>query len=171
MMNTARTVETTATAADRTTVRKTRAKDHSERAPWFMRMHLWALSGVSRHIAAMIVRAVVMLLDLLLVAMTAMSIIPSVAMYLHRELLGPALLAGGVSPEGLLALWVMPMLFIVIMLAALEIVAIRVLWRWSMRLLQWHTARAIVHAPAPTAPSTSKSTPTRTARTAKNRKK
>jgi hypothetical protein len=78
-------------------------------------------------------RTVVLLADYLLSATTAMVVIPLLAVWLHQQS-GAA--SGDLTPAGTIAMWIAPLLFAVLILAAGEIAAMRAMWRWSSRRAQ-----------------------------------
>ncbi|MFF8914182.1 hypothetical protein ACF08M_12860 [Streptomyces sp. NPDC015032] len=98
-------------------------------------------------------RAIVLLADYLLAFITAMVVIPLLGAWLHQQS-GAA--KGMLSTDGTIAMWLMPLLFLVALLAAGEIVVMRAMWRWATR-----TIAKIRHArdaaPEPTARITNQS--------------
>jgi hypothetical protein len=78
-------------------------------------------------------RLVVLIADYLLAFVTATVVIPTFAAWLHRQS-GAA--SGQLTMAGMIAMWLTPLLFLVAILAAGEIAAMRALWRWSTRKIQ-----------------------------------
>ncbi|MFF1880295.1 hypothetical protein ACFVVC_02335 [Pseudarthrobacter sp. NPDC058196] len=84
-------------------------------------------------IRAVFFRSVVLIADYVLASMTAMVVIPMLGAWLHRQS-GAA--SGDLTMAGTVAMWVAPLLFVVLLLAAAEIAAMRGMWRWSTRRIQ-----------------------------------
>ncbi|MEU8433317.1 hypothetical protein AB0F18_10435 [Streptomyces sp. NPDC029216] len=77
-------------------------------------------------------RAVVLLADYLLAFITAMVILPLLGAWLHQQ---SGASRGALSADGTIAMWLMPLLFLVVLLAAGEIVVMRGMWRWATRMI------------------------------------
>ncbi|MCJ0875198.1 hypothetical protein [Streptomyces sp. AP-93] len=77
-------------------------------------------------------RAIVVLADYLLAFITAMVIIPRLGAWLHQQ---SGASRGALSADGTIAMWLMPLLFLVALLAAGEIVVMRGMWRWATRMI------------------------------------
>jgi len=75
---------------------------------------------------AITIRLATVLVDYLLVLTTATSLIPMVGAYLHQQS-GASL--GDPTASGAIALWLVPFLFVVVMLAVAQIALMRWLWR------------------------------------------
>ncbi|MGW6600524.1 hypothetical protein [Streptomyces sp. NPDC055036] len=77
-----------------------------------------------------LVRAVVLVADYLLALVTAVVIIPQLGTWLHEQ---SGASQGSLTAAGTIAMWLMPLLFLVSLLAAGEIVLMRGMWRWATR--------------------------------------
>lgn len=99
---------------------------HRPRFPW-------------RGVGAVVVRGVIILVDYIVVMVTAMNVIPTIGVWLHQQ--SPVNL-GQVTVDGVIALWVMPFVFVVVMIIIGE------LWvlRWWWRAGTWVIARFRRHA-------------------------
>ncbi|MDO5865104.1 MULTISPECIES: hypothetical protein [Paenarthrobacter] len=103
---------------------------------------------------AVFFRSVVLIADYLLASMTAMVVIPMLGAWLHRQS-GAA--GGDLTMAGTVAMWVAPLLFVVLLLAAAEIAAMRGMWRWSTRRIEAvREARVLAQAQVSTAPRTTR---------------
>lgn len=101
---------------------------------------------------AVFFRSVVLIADYVLASMTAMVVIPMLGAWLHRQS-GTA--SGDLTMAGTVAMWIAPLLFVVLLLAAAEIAAMRGMWRWSTRRIRAvRDARTPALAPATSAPRT-----------------
>ena len=80
-----------------------------------------------------LVRAVVLAADYLLVFITAMVVIPSLGAWLHAQ---SGVSQGALTGAGTIAMWLMPLLFLVALLAVGEFVLMRGMWRWATRLIE-----------------------------------
>ncbi|MFK0244583.1 hypothetical protein ACIQUM_07780 [Amycolatopsis azurea] len=78
-------------------------------------------------------RAVTLVADVLLAFITATVIIPTLAAWLHQQS-GAA--HGSLTMAGTIALWLMPLFFLVTLLAAGEIATMRAVWRWATGRIQ-----------------------------------
>lgn len=78
-------------------------------------------------------RSVVLVADYLLALTTAAVIIPMLGAWLHRQ---SGVAGGDLTMAGTIALWIAPLLFLVLVLAAGEIAAMGSMWRWSSRRIQ-----------------------------------
>lgn len=72
------------------------------------------------------IRLATVFLDYLIILTTALSIIPMLGAYLHQQS-GASL--GAPTANGAIALWLVPFLFVVVMLAVAQIAFMRWLWR------------------------------------------
>ncbi|QNE18086.1 hypothetical protein F1D05_09550 [Kribbella qitaiheensis] len=72
------------------------------------------------------IRLATVFIDYLLILTTALSIIPALGAYLHQQS-GASL--GTPTANGAIALWLVPFLFVVVMLAVAQIAFMRWLWR------------------------------------------
>ena len=61
-----------------------------------------------------------------------MVIIPLLGAWLHQQ---SGASRGALSADGSIAMWLMPLLFLVALLAAGEIVVMRGMWRWATRMI------------------------------------
>ncbi|KAB7839527.1 hypothetical protein [Streptomyces mobaraensis] len=77
-------------------------------------------------------RVIVLLADCLLAFITAMVIIPLLGAWLHHQ---SGVSRGALSADGTIAMWLMPLFFLVALLAAGEIVVMRGMWRWATRMI------------------------------------
>ncbi|MEU7315495.1 hypothetical protein [Streptomyces sp. NPDC007083] len=84
-------------------------------------------------------RGLVILIDWLLAFITATAVLPALGAWLHQQ---SGASQGSLTPEGTIAMWGMPLFFLVILLAAGEITVMRGMWRWSTRRLQRINDRA-----------------------------
>ncbi|UJW28866.1 hypothetical protein L3Q67_26890 [Saccharothrix sp. AJ9571] len=82
---------------------------------------------------AVFFRSVTIVTDFLLVFITAMVVIPTLGAWLHQQS-GAA--QGSLTMAGTIAMWLTPLCFLVIILAAGEIAVMRALWRWGTRRIQ-----------------------------------
>ncbi|MFK0154235.1 hypothetical protein ACIQVK_19445 [Streptomyces sp. NPDC090493] len=77
-------------------------------------------------------RVIVLLADYLLAFVTTVAIIPLLGAWLHQR---SGASRGALSTDGSIAMWLMPLLFLVALLAAGEIVVMRGMWRWATRMI------------------------------------
>ncbi|WP_405824632.1 hypothetical protein OG705_30245 [Streptomyces sp. NBC_00838] len=77
-------------------------------------------------------RVIVLLADYLLAFITAVVIIPLLGAWLHQR---SGASREALSADGTIAMWLMPLLFLVALLAASEIVVMRGMWRWATRMI------------------------------------
>ncbi|MFD4574234.1 hypothetical protein ACFWNK_19730 [Streptomyces sp. NPDC058417] len=135
------TLEKTATTAPTSTaamVKKARAKPATEQKD--LKLHTGlrrlALKKETGRFSVMVwagfFRAIVLLADCLLAFITAMVIIPLLGAWLHQQ---SGASRGALSADGTIAMWLMPLLFLVALLAAGEIVVMRGIWRWATRII------------------------------------
>ncbi|QXV57379.1 hypothetical protein CVV72_10385 [Amycolatopsis sp. TNS106] len=75
-------------------------------------------------------RGITLVADFLLACITATVVIPTLAAWLHQQSGAPR---GSLTMTGAIALWIMPLFFLVVILAAGEIAAMRALWHWGTR--------------------------------------
>ncbi|MFE7117381.1 hypothetical protein ACFU99_18405 [Streptomyces sp. NPDC057654] len=129
--------ETTALANTAATAKKIMAKPVKEqkdaklRAGW----RRLAPSGEAGRSSVMVwagfLRVIVLLADYLLAFITAVVIIPLLGAWLHQQ---SGASRGALSADGTIAMWLMPLLFLVAVLAVGEIVVMRGMWRWATRM-------------------------------------
>jgi hypothetical protein len=100
-------------------------------------------------------RSIVLISFYLIAAVTAQAIIPALALWLHQE---SGATMGQLTAEGTIAMWVMPLLFMVAMLVAAELAVMRAMWRWSSRMI------TKLHAPSAEVEDAQTIEPARTAR-------
>lgn len=111
-------------------------------------------AGTPGLVRAAAIRLATALVDYVLVLVTALSIIPMVGAYLHQQS-GTSL--GSPTASGTIAVWLVPFLFVVVVLAVAEIAFMRWLWRvGSARIARIKRARlggpeAVVAAKPPIA--------------------
>lgn len=110
-------------------------------------------------------RSVVLIADYLLGLGVAIVVIPMIAAWLHRE---SGVAAGQLTMSGTIAMWMAPLLFVVLILAAGVIAVMRAMWRWSSRRIQ-HVRD--VRAEASGSTSTGSTTPTTRPSKKNNRKR
>lgn len=79
------------------------------------------------------VRAVVLAADYLLAFITAMVVIPSLGAWLHAQ---TGVSQGALTGAGTIAMWLMPLLFLVALLAFGEVILMRGMWRGATRLIE-----------------------------------
>lgn len=95
-------------------------------------------SGRGKAIAfAALLHGLVLVVDWIMAFVTATGVIPTLAAYLHRE---SGASRGQLTVDGTIALWAAPLLFLVLVLAAGELVLMRGMWRWAARRVQRITA-------------------------------
>lgn len=95
---------------------KTRDEDKAERG------RIWAL----------ILRVLVLFADYLLVMVTAIAVIPSFGAWLHQQT-GAG--QESLNSDGRLGVWLVPLLFVTLLLAAGEFCMMRGMWHWSSRMI------------------------------------
>ena len=78
-------------------------------------------------------RAVVLAADYLLAFVTAVVVVPSLGAWLHAQ---SGVSQSALTGAGTIAMWLMPFLFLVALLAAGEIAFMRGMWRWSTRMTE-----------------------------------
>ncbi|MFC4048391.1 hypothetical protein ACFOY4_01735 [Actinomadura syzygii] len=89
--------------------------------------------------SATLIRVGTGLIDFVLVTVTAFGLIPMLGAYVHQQS-GAAF--GEYSADGAIALWLVPFVFIVVMLTVTEIAVMRWLWRaGSLRIRNLKCAR------------------------------
>lgn len=84
-------------------------------------------------IGAVFFRLVVLIADYLLALGTAMVLIPMLGAWLHQQ---SGAVYGDLTMAGTIAMWIAPLLFLVLVLAAGEIAVMRAMWRWASRRIQ-----------------------------------
>ncbi|WP_412075406.1 hypothetical protein ACLF6K_05660 [Streptomyces xanthophaeus] len=130
--------ETTAPTSTAATAKKTTAKPVKEqknsklRSGWRRLAPKKEADGFSIVVWAGFFRAIVLLADYLLAFITAVVIIPLLGAWLHQQ---SGASRGSLSADGTIAMWLMPLLFLVALLAAGEIVVMRSMWRWATRMI------------------------------------
>lgn len=138
-----RTAEATVDAAEKTKPQKkaSTAEKKPARDSWLRRVwdRLRAESSPKKKsgkggsmVKTIFFRLTVILIDYALVSATAMVLIPMLGLWLHQKS-GAA--KGEYTFDGTIAMWLMPLLFSVLMIAAAEYVVLRGLWRWSTRMI------------------------------------
>lgn len=80
-----------------------------------------------------LLHGVVLVADWVMAFVTATGVIPSLAAYLHQE---SGAGRGQLTVDGTIALWAAPLLFLVLVLTAAELVLMRGMWRWAARRAQ-----------------------------------
>ncbi|MEU7156129.1 hypothetical protein AB0A98_06745 [Streptomyces chrestomyceticus] len=128
--------ETTAPTNTTATAKKTRVKAVGEKKGSKLRAGWRALAPrkdagrFSVMVWAGFFRAIVLLADYLLAFITAMVGIPLLGAWLHQQS-GAA--KSILSTDGTIVMWLMPLFFLVALLAAGEIAVMRAMWRWATR--------------------------------------
>lgn len=77
-------------------------------------------------------RAIVLLADYLLAFITTVVVIPLLGAWLHQR---SGASRSALSADATIAMWLMPLLFLVALLAAAEMVVMRGMWRWATRMI------------------------------------
>ncbi|MEV0412427.1 hypothetical protein AB0I68_16885 [Streptomyces sp. NPDC050448] len=127
--------ETTVPTSTAAAARKTTAKpeqEHRLRTGWRRLAPKNQAGRFSVVVWAGFFRAVVLLADYLLAFITAMVILPLLGAWLHQQ---SGASRGALGADGTIAMWLMPLLFLVVLLAAGEIVVMRGMWRWATRMI------------------------------------
>lgn len=127
---------------------KTKAATTAAKAPTKRRPLAVATKGVRTGLPvavwATVIRTATLIVDYLMVMVTAVGIIPMIGLYLHQAS-GAA--QSELTTSGTVALWVVPFLFVVTLLALAEITLMRWLWRAGGRRItlirEHHAARKI----------------------------
>ncbi|MFD4943076.1 hypothetical protein ACFWNT_11170 [Streptomyces sp. NPDC058409] len=123
----------TAATAKKTTVKSAKEqKDSKLRTGWRRLAPKKEGGKFSLVVWAGFFRAVVLVADCLLAFITAMVIIPLLGAWLHEQ---SGASRGALTAAGTIAMWLMPLLFLVALLAAGEIVLMRAMWRWATRMI------------------------------------
>ncbi|NEA20727.1 hypothetical protein [Streptomyces halstedii] len=123
----------TATIAKKTTAKAVKRQRHSRlRTGWRHLAPKKEAGGFTVVVWAGFCRAIVLLADYLLAFVTAVVIIPLLGAWLHQQ---SGASRGALSADGTAAMWLMPLLFLVALLAAGEIVVMRAMWRWATRVI------------------------------------
>ncbi|MEV7953024.1 hypothetical protein [Streptomyces sp. NPDC088141] len=151
--------ETTAPTSTAATAKKTPEKPVAEKKDSKLRA-LWRALAPKKEagrssvvVWAGFFRAIVLLADYLLAFITAMVVIPVLGAWLHQQ---SGASKGMLSTDGTIAMWLMPLLFLVALLAAGEIVVMRSMWRWATRMIaKIRDARDVT--PKPTTRTTNQS--------------
>ncbi|MFI9629326.1 hypothetical protein [Streptomyces sp. NPDC052042] len=79
------------------------------------------------------IRSVVLIADYLLAYVTATVVIPMLGAWLHQQ---SGASQGALTSAGTIAMWLTPLLFLVLLITAGVLVLMRGLWRWGTRLIQ-----------------------------------
>lgn len=88
--------------------------------------------GVPVMVWTVFFRSTVLIAFYLMAVATAQGVIPALGMWLHQQS-GAA--QGQLTSDGTLAMWVMPLLFMVTLVTVAELVLMRAMWRWSSRMI------------------------------------
>lgn len=107
--------------AKTTVITKARMKTHT-----FAGARKGVKAGLPVAVWTIAIRAATLVLDYLLVMVTAVGVIPMIGLYLHQAS-GAA--QNELTTSGTVALWIVPLLFVVTVLAVAEIALMRWLWR------------------------------------------
>lgn len=89
--------------------------------------------GMPVPIWTVFLRGLVLIADYLLAFVTATTLVPTLGAWLHQQS-GAA--SGNLTMAGTVAMWLVPLLFLVSILAAGELIVMRGMWRWSTRTVQ-----------------------------------
>ncbi|MFG1858911.1 hypothetical protein ACGFJT_44250 [Actinomadura geliboluensis] len=100
-------------------------------ASWWSRLK----AGTPVATSAAFIRVGTGLVDFVLVTVTAFGLIPMLGVYVHQQS-GAA--RGEFSADGTIALWLVPFVFVVVMLTIAEIAFMRWLWREGSRRIRKH---------------------------------
>lgn len=84
-------------------------------------------------------RAGTLFFDYLLITATAFAVIPMLGAYMHQQ---SGLSQNQVTADGTVAMWLIPFLFVVVMLTLAEFMLMRFLWRAGTRKIQRMKERA-----------------------------
>jgi hypothetical protein len=123
----------TAATARRTTAKPAEErKDSKLRTGWRRLVPKEETGRFSGVVWAGFFRAVVLLADYLLAFLTAVAIIPLLGAWLHQQ---SGASRGALSADGTIAMWLTPLLFLVALLVAGELVVMRGMWRWATRMI------------------------------------
>ncbi|MFD8609387.1 hypothetical protein [Streptomyces sp. NPDC059631] len=117
-----------ATAKKSTVMPVKERKDSKLRAGWRRLAPKKEAGRFSVVVWAGFLRAIVLLADCLLAFTTAVVVIPLLGAWLHQQ---SGASRGALSADGTIAMWLMPLLFLIALLAAGEIVVMRGMWRWA----------------------------------------
>ncbi|WP_327357879.1 hypothetical protein [Streptomyces sp. NBC_01304] len=129
--------ETTAPTSTAATAKKTTAKpvkEHTDsklRTGWRRLAPKKETGRFSVALWAGFFRVIVLLADYLLAFITATVVIPLLGAWLHQR---SGASRGALSADGTIAMWLLPLLFLVALLAAGEFVVMRRMWRWATRM-------------------------------------
>jgi len=113
-------------------------RKHREQNPSTLRRVLGHLKpettagGIPLMVWSVFFRSVVLLTYYLMAVATAQGVIPALGMWLHQQS-GAA--RGELNLDGTIAMWVMPLLFMVALLLIGEVALMRAMWRWSSRMI------------------------------------
>lgn len=130
--------ETTAAAkkADRVSTKGAKTTKTKEKPT---SMWAWLSAGVPNLVKIGFIRVGVAVFDIFLVTMTAVSLIPQIGAYMHGQSVGQ----NNFNLDGEIAVWLMPLVFVVIMIAVAEIALMRYLWRRGSKQIEKLTAPAV----------------------------
>lgn len=96
----------------------------------------WFVSGIPTSVAnllsAALIRVPTILFQVLLVTMTASSLIPQLGAFLHEQSVGQ----NNFNLEGEIAVWMVPFVFVVFMITVVEIALMRWIWRRGSRRIE-----------------------------------
>ncbi|WP_215544916.1 hypothetical protein [Amycolatopsis sp. CA-230715] len=79
------------------------------------------------------IRLLVLVADYLLAFVTATVVIPELAVWLHRT---SGAGSGKLTIDGTVAMWAVPLVFLVAILTVGEIAVMRALWQWASRAIR-----------------------------------
>ena len=112
-------------------------------------------AGIPVVVWSVFFRSVVLLADGLLALTTVLTVIPMIGAGLYQQVGATQV---SLTPIGTIAMWLMPFCFLVILLAAGEIAAMRAMWRWSSRVVQRIRSESLVSSTSPGSEMVGKST-------------
>lgn len=137
MTTTVKTPDTTETAAaaDRTPDTATTTEEQKSARPsrrWFSPLPArgWWTSRTGLRLRGLALRLLVAAFDVVVVLTTATWFVPQIGLWIHAT---QGINLADLTNEGVIALWVAPFAFLVIMVAAAEFIGLRTLWRWASR--------------------------------------
>lgn len=130
--------ETTAPTSTAATAKKTAVKPVKEqknsklRTGWRRLAPRREASRFSVVVWAGFFRVIVLVADYLLAFITAVVVVPLLGAWLHQR---SGASRGALNADGTIAMWLMPLLFLIALLAAVEFVVMRGMWRWATRMI------------------------------------
>ncbi|WP_424863104.1 hypothetical protein [Streptomyces sp. MMS24-I29] len=114
-------------------VEKKNRRPAKARRPWKRLPSEKRGTGLPVVIWTVFIRLVVLIADYLLAYVTATVVIPMLGAWLHQQ---SGASQGALTSAGTIAMWLTPLLFLVLLMAAGVLVLMRGLWRWGTRMIQ-----------------------------------